>query len=185
MQHLLVIAMELPPIHKTKRWVKQECKRVASQTLIINMYSKEWEVSPYVINCWPRLRAKKWWWNLLPHILNLSVVTAFRFYEHVNPSVKMARLQFRRNVATSLVKRQTTRVQRGGPTTSPNKRARYDNVNYILTPCIQEGFFHFLSSSIIFPSSIMLMHSNISYHTVKSVRNAIEQRDVNVMKWPV
>ena len=51
--------------------------------------------------------------KIVSRALNLSVVAAFRFYEYMNTSMKMTYLQFRRIVATPLVKRPTTRVCRG------------------------------------------------------------------------
>ena len=77
----------------------------------------------------PKLRSKKWWWNIFSHILNLSVVAAFKFYKYVNPTTKVQHLDFRREVARTLTKSQTIRKRKRGPSAQPPKAIRYDNVN--------------------------------------------------------
>ena len=79
----------------------------------------------------PRLRTKKWWWNLFSHALNLSIVAAFKFYNEANKS-KVTHLEFRREVARALVKSESIRHRAGGPTAPPCEEARYDGMNHFL-----------------------------------------------------
>ncbi|XP_042243434.1 piggyBac transposable element-derived protein 3-like [Homarus americanus] len=80
----------------------------------------------------PRLRSKKWWWNIWSHLLNLSIVASFRFYQHVNPGSQISHKDFRREIARTLARIETPRLREGGPTSSVPKAIRYDNVNHFL-----------------------------------------------------
>ena len=52
------------------------------------------------------LRSKKWWWNLFSNGLNMAVIAAFCFYQYLYPGDGTTHLNFRRNVAASLLKAQ-------------------------------------------------------------------------------
>ena len=84
----------------------------------------------------PRLRSKKWWWNLFSNLLNLSVVASFRFHNFVNQT-DVTHLKFRREIATSLIKSEKARVCLGGPSAQPNPSVRFNGVNHILNATSQ------------------------------------------------
>ena len=79
----------------------------------------------------PRLRSKKWWWNLFSHIANLSVVAAFKFYNHIN-SDGVSHIVFRREIARALIKVECPRKRLGGRTAPPSKAVRFDGINHNL-----------------------------------------------------
>ena len=83
----------------------------------------------------PRLRARKWRWNLFSQALNLAVVAAHEFCNHIQPANKIDHLDFRVTVAETLVKRQAQRVRMRGPTALATPAVRYDGVNHYLVPC--------------------------------------------------
>ena len=80
----------------------------------------------------PRLRSKKWWWNLFSNGLNMAVVAAFRFYQYLYPGDGTTHLNFRRNVAASLLKARPHRQRLGGPTAPVPGSIRLDGVNHFL-----------------------------------------------------
>lgn len=129
------------PMQKVNRWVKQEGKKTVPQQYLISMYNKgmggvymrDRMLSSYR----PRLRSKKWWWNIFAQLLNLSVVASFRLYQHVNPDARVSHNDFRREIARTLVRVQTSRKRQGGPTPPVPKAVRYDGINHFLQQCSQ------------------------------------------------
>ncbi len=94
----------------------------------------------FVIRCCkrrPRLRSKKWWWNIFSHLLNLSIVASFRFYQHVNCGSQISHKDFRREIARTLTRIETPRARGGGPISSVPKAVRYDNLDHFLQDCSQ------------------------------------------------
>ncbi|XP_040583523.2 piggyBac transposable element-derived protein 3-like, partial [Lepeophtheirus salmonis] len=84
----------------------------------------------------PRLRSKKWRWNLFAHVINLSIVAAYRFYKHVNKT-NTTPLQFRREIARALVKSENIIKRQGGPTAPPSVALRYNGFYHFLVECKQ------------------------------------------------
>ena len=116
-------------------------KKSITQPYLITMYNKGMggvDVCDQMLSTYrPRLRSKKWWWNIFSHILNLSVVASFKFYQHVNPGSQATHKDFRREIACTLVKVQVHRKRQGGPTANVPKVVRYDNINHFLQQCTQ------------------------------------------------
>ncbi|XP_066946080.1 piggyBac transposable element-derived protein 3-like [Macrobrachium rosenbergii] len=81
------------PIQKVNRWVKNEGKRRVEQPYLISMYNKGMggvDVCDKMLSTYrPRMRSKKWWWNIFSQLLNLSIVASYRFYQHVNPDSRV------------------------------------------------------------------------------------------------
>ena len=129
------------PLQKCERNVKKVGKTPVSQPYLISMYNKGMggvDVCDRMLSSYrPRLRSKKWWWNIFSHMLNLSVVAAYRFYKYVNPTTKVQHKDFRREIARTLVKVHTKRKRQGGPSVPPPKAIRYDNVNHFLESAAQ------------------------------------------------
>ena len=123
------------PIQTTERRVKMEKNKSVDQPFLLKMYNKGMggvDVCDRLLSSYrPRLRSKKWWWNLFSHALNLSIVAAFKFYNEVNKS-KVTHLEFRREVARALVKSESVRLRAGGPTAPPCEEVRYDGMNHFL-----------------------------------------------------
>jgi len=111
------------------------------QPYVVHKYNKgmggvdilDWMLASYR----PRLRSKKWWWNLFSNGLNMAVVVAYRFYNYLHPQDTVTHLNFRRTIAVSLLKAQPDRVRLGGPTTSTVDAVRHDCVNHHLASCAQ------------------------------------------------
>ena len=62
----------ISPEQKTERRVKDERKKLVTQPYAINMYNKSMggvDVCDRMLASYrPRLRSKKWWWNLFSHV---------------------------------------------------------------------------------------------------------------------
>ena len=128
------------PIQKVER-VKNEQKKTVDQPFLIKMYNKGMggvDVCDRLLlsSYRPRLRSRKWWWNLFSHMLNLSVVAAYNFYNHVN-SNGVSHIQFRREIARALVKVDCLRKRLGGPIGPPSKVVRFDGSNHNLESVTQ------------------------------------------------
>ena len=112
--------------------VKREPERLIDQPFIIKMYNEGMggvDVCDRLLSSYtPRLRSKKWWWNLFSNLLNLSVVASFRFYNFINQT-NVTHLKFRREIATSLVR---SRLRLGRPSAQPSPSVRFDGANHIL-----------------------------------------------------
>ena len=132
---------DVNPLHKVERWIKGSGKKSISQPHPIKMYNSGMggvDTCDHLLSSYrPRFRAKKWWWNLFTHALNLSVVAAYKCYSLANPNQKMSHLQFRRDVTRTLLSRQIDRTRMGGPSCAPASLVRYDGINHFLESCTQ------------------------------------------------
>ena len=128
------------PIQKVERRIKNEQKKTVDQPFLIKMYNKEMggvDVCDRLLSSYrPRLRSRKWWWDLFSHMLNLSVVAAYRFYNHVNLN-GVSHIQFRREIARALVKVDCPRKRLGGSTAPLSKAVRFDGSNHNLESVTQ------------------------------------------------
>ena len=119
---------------------KKQKKKTVDQIFLIKMYNKGMggvDVCDKLLSSYrPRLRSRKWWWNIFSHMLNLSVVAAYKFYIHVN-SNGVNHIQFRREIARALVKVDCPRKCLGGPTAPPSKAVRFDESNHNLESVTQ------------------------------------------------
>ena len=56
----------------------------------------------------PVIKGKKWWWPLFVNVVNITVVAAFRFYQHLHKADSVNHLNFRREVVLCLLKKDFT-----------------------------------------------------------------------------
>lgn len=124
------------PIQKANRWVKKEGKKTVTQPYLVSMYNKGMggvDVCDRMLSTYrPRLRSKKWWWNVFAQLLNLSIVAGFKFYQYVNPDSRLSHKDYRQEIARTLVRVQASRKRQGGPTPPIPKAVRYDGINHFL-----------------------------------------------------
>ena len=128
------------PIQSVERRVKNEQKKTVDQSFLIKIYNKGMggvDVCDRLLlsyRSW--LCSRKWWWNLFSHVLNLSVVAAYKFYNQVN-SNGVSHIQFRREIVRALVKVDSPRNRLGEPTAPPIKAVRFDGSNHNLESVTQ------------------------------------------------
>ena len=129
------------PVQTTERRVKNEKNKSIDQPFLLKMYNKGMggvDVCDKLLSSYrPRLRSKKWWWNLFANSINLSIVAAFKFYCVINNKSNISHLVFRREIARALVKSENIRLRTGGPTAPTSTAVRYDGANHILLSCKQ------------------------------------------------
>ena len=82
----------------------------------------------------PRIKGKKWWWNLFVNAVNIATVAAWKIHCKVLSSGRLSHLEFRREVVAGLLK-SVARLRLGGPTSAVSLCVRYD------------GFQHFIEST--------------------------------------
>jgi len=80
----------------------------------------------------PRIKGKKWWWNLFINGVNIAVVAAWKLHCKVTPPAEaLSHLNFRREVVQGLT-RASTRQRLGGPTAPVSLCVRYDGLQHYL-----------------------------------------------------
>ena len=85
----------------------------------------------------PRIKGKKWWWNLFVNALNIAVVAAWKLHCRAHlPSEALSHLSFRREVVHGLTLA-VSRQRQGGPTAPVSQCVRYDGMEHYLTSATQ------------------------------------------------
>ena len=140
-------------MHNAERRVKKEPRKIVPQPHAIRMYNKGMggvDVCDRKLCTYrPRLRNRKWWWNIFTHVLNLSVVAAHGVYNRitVRSQDKMDHHDFHIEVAETMTMQQVPRKRLGGPSGVPPKAARYDGINHHLVPTKQGRCVHCLKNT--------------------------------------
>ncbi|KRX84592.1 PiggyBac transposable element-derived protein 3 [Trichinella sp. T6] len=96
------------PVKTVKRYSKAEKKHVdITEPKIIQQYNKYMgDVMDKVLSSYrPKLRSKKWWWNLFSQALNMAVVAAWKLHMelHTATNNRLSHLQFRREITIHLL----------------------------------------------------------------------------------
>lgn len=130
------------PLKKVERRVRGQGRIQVTQPYLLKKYNEGMggvDLLDRMLSSYrPKLRSKKWWWNLFSNVVNMAVVASYRFYQHINPNNSISHLEFRRQISLALVKIGTTeRVRLGGPTATPLDDVRFDGINHFLTPTSQ------------------------------------------------
>ena len=83
-------------VHNAERRVKFFWNTTAPQPHLIKMYNLGMggvDVCDRLLSAYrPRFCSKKWWWKLFSHIVNLTVLTSYKFYNHANPATKVTHI---------------------------------------------------------------------------------------------
>ena len=105
------------PLRETKRRVKGSSNVTVTQPNLVQMYNLGMGgddlLDRLCASYHPSIRGKKWWWPLLAHVLNASIVAAWRVHCAVD-GTPLDHLSFRRQVAVCLMKSVAPRPQVGG-----------------------------------------------------------------------
>ena len=129
------------PLHKAERRVRNESVKTVTQPHAVHMYNKGMggvDVCDRKLAAYrPKLRNRKWWWNLFSHALNLALVAAYEFDRHINPGKKTDHYGFLVEVAETMVMRQVPRIRIGGTLAPVPRAVRYDGMNHHLVSCKQ------------------------------------------------
>jgi len=124
---------------KTERPVKKEHRRAVEQPHVVKMYNQGMgyrDVCDRILSSYrPRLRSRKWWWNLFSNSLNLLLVAAFGFCSYAI-HIKTTHRQFGREIARYLAKA-GARIRLGGPAVQHNTAVKYDGVSHALKSASQ------------------------------------------------
>lgn len=85
----------------------------------------------------PKIKSKKWWWNLVINAFNMAVVAAWKLHCKTVPSSdRLAHIDFRREVTCGLLKG-VPRRRAGGPTAPVPQLVRYDGTQHYLESTTQ------------------------------------------------
>ncbi|KRX62646.1 PiggyBac transposable element-derived protein 3 [Trichinella sp. T9] len=98
------------PVGSVKRYSRAEKKHVnITQPNIIRQYNQcvnGVSVMDKMLSSYrPKIRSKKWWWNLFSHALNMAVVAAWKLHRelHTTTSDQLSHLEFRRFITIHLL----------------------------------------------------------------------------------
>ncbi|KRY22679.1 PiggyBac transposable element-derived protein 3 [Trichinella patagoniensis] len=81
----------------------------------------------------PRLKSKKWWWNLFSNALNLDVVAAWRLHTelHQESSTALSHLDFRRDITTHFLRAKPRLTIQTGRRAHPPETLRITQGHYL------------------------------------------------------
>ena len=111
------------PLGKAKRWSKKERKYViVPQPAMFQNYNARMggvDILDKLLGSYrPRLRSKKWYWNLFSNALNVAIVAAYRISQEAYKDQRYTHLKYRRDLAAALLGG-VLRCRSGGPTFTP------------------------------------------------------------------
>ncbi|KRX51811.1 PiggyBac transposable element-derived protein 1 [Trichinella sp. T9] len=77
----------------------------------------------------PRLKSKKWWWNLFSNALNLTVVAAWQLHRelHKDGSTALSHLDFRKDITTHFLRAKPQLTIQTGRRAHPPETLRINN----------------------------------------------------------
>ena len=106
------------PVQTANRRVASAVARI-TQPMLVSQYNRGMGgldvLDRMLAQYRPTIRAKKWWWPLFAHGVNLSIVAAWRLYQRLHPGSDMSHLKFRRNIVICLLKvSEATEKHHGG-----------------------------------------------------------------------
>lgn len=137
--------MQPKPLQNANRYsVKQKQKIIIKQPKLIGAYNQSMggvDLLDRLLGSYrPKLRSKKWWWNLFANGLNMAVVAAWRLQCHLLGKQALSHLDFRREVALVAMKvgLEGYRSRKGGPTASiPSAITASANTSHYLSSTSQ------------------------------------------------
>ena len=108
------------PVGKAKRWSKRERKYATiPQLALVNIYNQRMggmDILDKLLGSYrPKLRNKKWYWNLFVNTLNVAIVAAYRISQEASRDQRYSHLQYRRDLAQALTGGGALRKRSGGP----------------------------------------------------------------------
>lgn len=125
------------PIGTTKRFSRSDKKRInVIEPNLVKHYNNGMggvdTLDQLLSSYRPRLRNKKWWWNLFSNGLNLCVVASWKLFEELHGKNKKNHLEFRREVTMHLLKSNPRVHSRPGPRVQPSLALRKTDRHYLL-----------------------------------------------------
>ena len=86
----------------------------------------------------PKIKGKKWWWNLFVNAINIAAVGAWKVHCAIaQPSDVLTHKQFRREVVHGLLRSGACRKRLGGPTAPVPHCVRYDGQHHYIESTTQ------------------------------------------------
>ena len=81
----------------------------------------------------PRVKGRKWWWNLFLNGLNMASIAAWRLHWSVSrPGDVMTQIDFLRELVHALTRSSTPQFRQGGPTAPTPNSVRFDGFQHYL-----------------------------------------------------
>jgi DNA excision repair protein ERCC-6 len=139
--HIMSTVHGLEPIHEARRWGKDGQLQVKQPHLIwrYNAGMGGVDVMDKLLAAYrPNVRSKKWWWPLFTHALNVSVIAAWRVHCALNEKKNTkSHLQFRRDIALTLLKMSTREAHHNGRLVALPERVILDGLDHISVEATQ------------------------------------------------
>jgi len=126
------------PVTKVERHVKgSRDKQKVSQPRMISNYISCMGGVDLMSAYRPRIKAKKWWWNLFINAVNMAVVAAWKTHSITHGSSKtVTHLEFRPEVVIGLLKG-SSRQRKCGPRASVPACVSFDGVEHYIESTTQ------------------------------------------------
>ncbi|KAL1480237.1 hypothetical protein MTO96_051205 [Rhipicephalus appendiculatus] len=128
------------PVGSAKRFSRRSNKKVdIPQPHLIKKYNEGMggvDVMDRLLGSYrPRLRSKKWWWNLFSNGLNMAVIAGWLVHceLHKGTDAAMTHIAFRRDVTMSLLQLKQKLTVRPGPRVHPRREDRKTDGHYTIS----------------------------------------------------
>lgn len=128
------------PVGSAKRFSRRSNKKVEiPQPHLIKKYNEGMggvDVMDRLLGSYrPRLRSKKWWWNLFSNGLNMALIAGWLLHceLHKGTDAAMTHIAFRRDVTMSLLQLKQKLAVRPGPRVHPRREDRKTDGHYIVS----------------------------------------------------
>ncbi|KRZ96417.1 Solute carrier family 2, facilitated glucose transporter member 3 [Trichinella sp. T8] len=110
------------PVGQTKRYSKKQKKRIEIPVPnIVKNYNESMSgvhtMDMLLSSYRPKMRSRKWWWNLFNNTLNIAVVATWRLHCELHDADRsaMTHLAFRRDITAHLLRARPLQISRPGP----------------------------------------------------------------------
>ncbi|KRY47170.1 Solute carrier family 2, facilitated glucose transporter member 3 [Trichinella britovi] len=110
------------PVGQTKRYSKKQKKRIEiPMPNIVKNYNESMSgvhtMDMLLSSYRPKMRSRKWWWNLFNNTLNIAVVATWQLHCELHDADRsaMTHLAFRRDITAHLLRARPLQISRPGP----------------------------------------------------------------------
>lgn len=124
-------------IGSKKRYsVESKCHIAVAQPSVVHNYNQHMggvdQLDQWVASYRTRMRQKKWWWPIFIYFFDVAVVNSWLLWKKQSKNSNESLLNFRRNLAITLLKQYGTASKQGKQPAKPIESVRFDSLDHWL-----------------------------------------------------